>query len=497
MTALINIANYDTPEDLREAHARGFAAWLRDSQTFNLDTLAKAAAAVNEKLRIEWRACAAEAWLASLQAPAEKVPEFLNHAQPFLRGPTIDLIASLRCAPGVIPLDMPPSGGLARVWIIHDHEKKLASFQNPQLEGLDALFPAEGEWRLFIAGCDPHKVDGSSWQLGAMLARWALEREHPLARRKLAADWLVTGSVRWEENGRYSVQYVGLGSKAKLPEYCHDADRLWLMPAANERPAEADYAELASRAAGRLHFSKDVRDAWAYITGEAMHVASDEHWPNDFAEVHGFVSNSQGPFLAMILQTVALRREQIRVVLWATRSMEGLAKELKQALVQCCERINLPKPLVEIPKAFDATDKEEPHVLNRTQRDLADDASLGTVSGPKILFNYNGGTVLHRTAVQQRAALNPRIWLAYRDGDHRRTLDFTFIRLHTGSMLEGRLRLRPEACKTVNWQALVDHWRLVPQSRSLGPKPTSEEQISALVAAAIPGTLRSGAFIPA
>ncbi len=492
---LANANAFKSADELRKRHACAFGQWLRDGKPLDLKMLERAAAAVPEAIRQSWLAAAAEEWLCSFRGEGvEGIPGFLEEARPFGSGPKLAEFCGLRAAVSVIPLDRKPAGEMARVWVVADSEGTLAGCADTSLEGAETHFPKQGHWRLFMAGADSTNVTGQSWQLGAVLARTALERSHSAATDKLAGGWIVTGRVSAAATG--AVEHVGIGAKSWLPENERDALRNWLLPAANELPAEKDYQELASRTAGRLHFAKNLSDAWGHLTGEGMQIAADEPWPNDFAEVHGFVSNSQGPFLAMILQTVALRGEAIRVVLWATNSMRSLAVELRQSLLVCCERLALPEPEISIEKAFDATDKDEPHILNRTQRDLAKDPSLGSILGPKILFNYNGGTILHRTAVQQRAALNERIWLAYRDGDHKGTLDFTFIRLHLGTMIEGRLKLRPDAC-AVAWQALADHWRLAPKSQIIGPRPTSDEQISALVAKAIPESEKAGHFISA
>ena len=498
---LTNPCACSSADELVRRHASVFAEWLGSEGGFPAETLAKASAGLAEEVASAWQTAVAEEWLVARNCgfADEPIPVFLRVAQPFPSGPALPDLVSLRAAAAIIPLDRQPHGASARVWVVEDLENKLADFPGAALEGSNDHFPAAGRYRLFISGCDPAKVDGPSWQLGALLARETLEKSHPTALRKLASKWIITGQVSVQKAGDpWSVESVGLGAKSKLLQGKRDGGRNWLLPAANERPAEGDFAELASRAAGRLHFARTVADAWGHLTGEGTHLAPDQLWPADCEEIHGFVSDAQGPFLALILQTMPKT-----LVLWITPTMKDQAAELKEALRRVCCQLDLKMPEVlevETPEArSDPSGHGEVHLLNATQRALASHSSLGTVQGPLILFNNTGGNFLHRAAALQRASLNPRIWLAYRDLNNAKTLTFTLLRQQLGRTIEGRLRMNGDRLP-VQWIKLLDHPRLRPRPKS-APKPSSEEmikptqedQISALIAAAIPEKQPAGA----
>ena len=480
--------------DLVERHGRVFAEWLRGENEFPADTLAKAASHVPEEFGFAWRAAVAEEWLLARNCgvTGDEIPEYLREAQPFSNGLRLVDLTHLSAAVAVIPLDLPPSGATARVWVVKDRENTLAAFANAGLSGVDDFFPKAGCYRIFVSGYDPGKVEGPSWQLGAMLARQALDNRHDAAVRKLAATWILTGSVSTGQQLEASpqIEHVGLGTKARLPKSKRDGDRFWLLPAANERPGEESYQELASLAAGRLHFACSLADAWNHVTGEGAILAPDQSWPRNCEEVHGFVSDSQGPFLAFILHTLPKR-----VVLWTSKTMKMQADELCEALSRICavRNINIPKiEPMDLPESSDTVAGHESghaaDLLAATERVLAAHRTLVERHGSPILFNNTGGNFLHRTAAVRRASLNPRLWLAYRDGNNAKTPDFTLLRHHLGQLLTGLLRMDPASQKTeppIDWHGLVKHWRLKKSQRD-GPEPTSAEQIEALVAAASP-----------
>ncbi|MEI7773208.1 MAG: hypothetical protein WCK17_00390 [Verrucomicrobiota bacterium] len=481
---LANINAFKSVEDLHKRHQVKFCQWLRDGKSFDIKQMASAAGHVLQSIRQPWLGLVAEEWLCSQGGNSiESAPDFLADAQPFIHGPRLAELQGLRAAVSVIPLDKQPLGAMARIWVVSDASGQLANYENAALEGGVAHFPQEENWRFFMGGADPKDVKGQSWELGATLAREVLKKSGAEAFVKLAAQWMVTGRVSGE-----SVEHVGLGTKVNLAKDQLDASRNWLLPSSNEQPAEEAFQSLASLAAGRLHFAHTVQDAWSHITGEGTEIAVDQDWPTEVEELHGFVSDATGPFLAIILQT-----QPKRVVLWVTKTMKRQASELRGGAEKVFKSLGLPCPRIDEQETPEFG-PEELHLLNATQRALARDPSLGNIKGGLILFNNTGGLFLHRAAALQRAQLNPRIWLAYRDWNNGKSLDFTLLRQSLGRMLEGRLKMRPMMNISVDWQSLINYSRFKPQSRPDSPnpqkdqinEPTEDEQISKLFQAANP-----------
>lgn len=442
-----------------DEYAPHFGHWLRSGRGFPGADFIRTFEQARERVPESWLRAVAEEWLlAASCGETERVPDFLKSVPPFPGAPAWEQLVRCQCAPAVIPLDCRPQGAMARVWVFRDPKGRVSGAADPRFDR--PALKLDSTFGIAVAGYPADKISGDSWQLAAWLAARAIQENRTDLLRRLASEWLVTGRISGSEEP-LTVDRVTLGTKVCLVENQRDGERSWLLPAANEQPLEEPYQTLALTAVGRVHFARTTADAWSHLSGEGVVWTSDQNWPEPCAGVHGFVSNALGPFLAIILKSLPCP-----VVLWTTPRMTTLARDLRTALRRVLAACQYSDPVdVTIHKVPDASHREansageSRDLLSATERVLAQSPALRERNGPRIVFNNTGGNFLHRTAAVRRAALNSRIWLAYRDINDCETPHFSLLRHELGQTLSGRLLLtpRPVGTRGIQWQALVDH----------------------------------------
>lgn len=374
----------------------------------------------------------------------------LSEIHPFARaanwrGPTLGELFDAKAAVAVIPLD-PISERFApllmQVWMVR--RLPAAFWKNDQdhhllIDGWDAYAQDLG-YSIFIVPflALENSVSGSSWRLGADLARRVLD-EQPQRIRELAVSWIVTGDLQGNE-----VTAVDVARKSALA--VATAPRRWMVPLASREHDRLgkDFGELLM---GRHIFVRDLATAWAAFTGYLTFELdlSPKPWPERVDAVHALVSNALTPIIA----TVLIRQPIREAVFWLSKEMQGHESRIRQVLDIAVSCGLLDRDFVEKKVRYPPVESSTRGAVERALNDST--AALGSHGDECILFNKTGGNDSLKSAVENFARLHTHVRLVYRDVDNKKTAVFHDIRYTARLSVSERLDAGAE------WIEWLDH----------------------------------------
>ncbi len=422
-------------------------------------TMDMAQAALDPEAEPTWEKLMALEWLLAVISGKHAIATSL---EPFAdlpvsdmdtAGPTARQLAESGAAVAVIPLASQDGGpaGLAAL-VVSPARAGLPPDQRHQWQDAE-IFLNRQNLRLDALTTIPDakrgRIEGTSWQLGAALAAYALS-QRPESRLTLAADWLPTGSVL--SGGHLKSVLEGNKSDLNTPH------RRWLIPSEMRIPDALRRSGFAQAAT--------LDNAWNIITHQGtVEESAVSDWPADIATLHSFASGAREPVIA-----AALLSRCRHLVLWRSDNQEVSIKpadDIRNILKAL-------RPGLTIEEKDIASSSM--HMIEIVLEDALK-ASLRT--GQATLFNVTQGNRLMGFAVHTLARRYPSLLLLYRDQDNA-GIDFTGIRYdgrdypvtftlralekeHSGiawDKLLSRSAPRPQQ----EWKELLDKIRIKPES---------------------------------
>lgn len=351
-------------------------------------------------------------------------------------------------AVALIPLRGAGGGGaMAQIWLVRQDKETTAAGRDEvadhrhRVRGLAEWLavPERSTLKVYVRSTETYGTEdgivGTSWMLGAALVERVLWNGDRDLRRRLGADWVVTGSV----DGFGKVGPVEMAGKTEL-----DLPRRWLLPAANEPDLPPRFRKTF---AGRIGLVVDTESAWRHFAGTGTQRENPtEQWPRDEAveSLHGLVSPAIRPLIASVLYT-----RPKKFVLWHSAETLANAEVVRGTLIGLRDRGLLPEEFeVDDLREMDAAD------LVEAENDLRTKSNLTQVTDRPILFNITGGNMLMKYAVINLAALNPNLWLLYRREGSKESHDFIRLRTLGTQFAASPLNGSEEATDGVNWDFL-------------------------------------------
>lgn len=397
----------------------------------------------NDEARSEWQRCVgAELLLGRLRAATggSGCPADFRSVRPFGEGsPTLEALWTRPVASVIIPIKTDGRPVLAQLWLVGDPKDELGEDHRKNWKTADEWLDTHAPGYKLFSACSQEfsfAIEGPSWQLGAFLARRGLEQSIPEVLIALASQWIVTGRVK---DG--FVHEVSLGNKTDLK-----SNRSWMLPEANWKHLTPEFRTTHAR---HIALVPNLSSAWSHLTGiGTVEETATTDWPagENVEAFHGLVSNAIRPMIASILYT---RPRQ--VLLWVSTQFEKTGGMVRAVLERLAAQSYLPAGITVALKSISSASMPE------AENDLRTQGALHLPSAKTTVFNITGGNMLMKYAVINLAALNPQLWLIYRDLDAGSSHHFTRLR-SSGAQLAAATIVPEESRRDINWTFLFEQF---------------------------------------
>ncbi len=301
--------------------------------------------------------------------------------------------------------------GVGHIWIFGGLEHR------DKIDGTEVI---PSEYGICTVATD--KWTGTSWQLAGMMALRALQENNPDLKKKLAADWIITGQVDDK-----LVKRVELGNKLELALQCN---RRWLLPGETR-----DDLPLKFPGSSGFRLAHHLDTAWNHITGQGIITQEGGGWPK-VAAFHSFASGAREPVIASALLTQAEKCQ-----LWHTDA--EFSKTAADDIANICCELGV---TFQKPKTICSSNMAE------AEKQLGEALTPELETGRQILFNVTQGNRLMSYAVHSLAQRFENLFLIYRDLDAGE-FEFTLIRYEGGQPVTQTIKGHPRQ-KKVHWDVL-------------------------------------------
>lgn len=395
----------------------------------------------NDDARLEWNRCIAAELLLARAIPNTEVrsyPDEFAEVRPFgEEGPTLAELWDRSVAACLIPIKAERGPALAQLWLVADPDGKMGDDHRHR-------WKTASEWltkhapgcKLFAVGTQEFdlSIEGPSWQLGAALACRGLEERRPKMIVELAAEWIVTGRVQAR-----SVEEVAIGNKTDLR-----LNRRWMLPEGNWPHLTPEFRATHER---RIALVPNLDSAWNHVTGAGtLEETARTDWPlgERVEAFHCLVSQAIRPMIASILCT------QPRLVyLWVSKQFAGNGTIVKEVLEKLSKKGRLPEALKVFPEPISSASMPD------AEQALKNQGRLHLPTAKTVVFNITGGNMLMKWAVINLAALNPQLWLIYRDVDAGASHHFTRLRSKGSQFATANIQPDESKINLMNWDFLL------------------------------------------